>query len=104
MWFVPRAQLQLLTPEADASTYSFNKHAIHHRFCPVCGMHPYGEGRDRKGNEMAAINIRCLEDIDLERIEVTPSTAGPCESAQHRAVRGAHRRGSRGRVRGPFRS
>jgi hypothetical protein len=26
MWFVPRAQLQLLTPEADASTYSFNKH------------------------------------------------------------------------------
>jgi len=72
MWFVPRAQLQLLTPEADASTYSFNKHVIQHRFCPVCGMHPYGEGRDRKGNEMAAINIRCLEEIDLDAIPVTP--------------------------------
>ena len=72
MWFVPRAQLQLLTPDADASTYSFNKHVIRHRFCPVCGMHPYGEGRDRKGNEMAAVNIRCLEGIELDGIAVTP--------------------------------
>ena len=72
MWFVPRARLQLLTPEADAGTYSFNKHVIQHRFCPVCGMHPYGEGRDRTGKEMAAVNIRCLEEIDLDAIPVTP--------------------------------
>ena len=72
MWFVPRAQLQLLTPEADASTYSFNKHVIQHRFCPVCGMHPYGEGRDRTGKDMAAVNIRCLEGIELDDIAVTP--------------------------------
>ena len=70
MWFVPRAQLQLLTPDANASTYTFNKHVIKHRFCPTCGMHPYGEGVDPKGNAMAAINIRCLEGIDLEKIPV----------------------------------
>jgi len=71
MWFVPRASLRLLTPEADASSYTFNKHVIHHRFCPVCGMHPYGEGTDPKGNAMAAINIRCLEDVDLASVPVT---------------------------------
>ena len=72
LWFVPRENLRLLTPDADASTYSFNKHLIRHRFCPVCGMHPFGEGTDRNGTAMAAINIRCLEDIDLGAIAVTP--------------------------------
>jgi hypothetical protein len=72
MWFVPREHLELRTPEEDTSTYTFNKHVIKHRFCPVCGMHPYGEGVDPKGNRMAAINIRCLEDIDLASVAVTP--------------------------------
>jgi hypothetical protein len=71
MWFVPRASLKLLTPDANASTYTFNKHLIKHRFCPTCGMHPYGEGVDPQGNAMAAINIRCLEGIALETIPVT---------------------------------
>jgi hypothetical protein len=71
MWFAPREQLQLLTPDENASTYTFNKHAIKHRFCPKCGMHPYGEGIDPKGTVMAAINIRCLEGIELEKIPVT---------------------------------
>jgi hypothetical protein len=71
MWFVPREQLQLLTPEEKASTYTFNKHVIKHRFCPTCGMHPYGEAVDPKGNAMAAINIRCLENLELETVPVT---------------------------------
>jgi len=71
MWFVPREQLKLMTPDENASTYTFNKHVIKHRFCPNCGMHPYGEGVDRKGNAMAAINIRCLEGIELGNVPVT---------------------------------
>lgn len=70
LWFVPRESLQLLTPEANASTYTFNKHAIQHRFCPVCGIHPYGEGTDPKGQRMAAINIRCLDGVDLASVPV----------------------------------
>jgi hypothetical protein len=70
LWFVPRDKLQLLTPEKDMSTYTFNKHVIRHRFCPTCGMHPFGEGVDPKGNRMAAINIRCLEGIDLAAVPV----------------------------------
>ncbi|WOB07986.1 GFA family protein [Piscinibacter gummiphilus] len=70
LWFVPRAELKLKTPEDAASTYTFNKHVIKHRFCPTCGIHPYGEGVDPKGNAMAAINVRCLEGIDLDTVKV----------------------------------
>lgn len=70
LWFVPRAQFHLLSPEEAASSYTFRKHVIKHRFCPVCGMHPYADGVDPKGNAVAAINIRCIEDIDLTAIPV----------------------------------
>lgn len=68
--FVPRSAMRLLTPEEDTSTYLFNKHAIRHRFCPTCGIHPYGEGTAPSGEAMAAINIRCIEGIDLSAIPV----------------------------------
>ncbi|HET7796231.1 MAG TPA: GFA family protein [Rhizobacter sp.] len=71
LWFVPREKLTLLTPEAEASTYLFNKHVIQHRFCARCGIHPFGEGTDPKGRRMAAVNIRCIEGIDLAAIPVT---------------------------------
>jgi hypothetical protein len=70
LWFVPRAQFRLRTPEDAAATYTFNKHVIKHRFCPTCGIHPYAEGVDPKGNPMAAINLRCIEGIDLAAIPV----------------------------------
>ena len=72
LWFVPRSALSLSTPEANSRVYMFNKHLLKHRFCPTCGIHPYAEGKDPKGNEMAAINIRCLEGIELSSIPVTP--------------------------------
>ena len=71
MWFVPREALRLLTPEEDASTYLFNRHLIRHRFCPTCGIHPYGEGAAPSGAAMAAINLRCLDGIDLQALPVT---------------------------------
>ena len=70
LWFVPRERLKLLTPEDAASTYTFNKHVIRHRFCPNCGIHPYGEGIGPGGAQMAAINLRTLEDFDIESVPV----------------------------------
>lgn len=70
LWFVPRAQLRLLTPTDAMKTYTFNKHVIQHHFCPTCGIHPYGEANDPKGTAMAAINIRCIDNINLEFIPV----------------------------------
>ena len=71
LWFVPREQLKLLTPEDASRVYEFNEHRIRHRFCPTCGIHPYADGTDPKGNAMAAVNVRCIEGIDLDAIPVT---------------------------------
>lgn len=70
LWFVPRANLRLKTPESALGTYTFNKHVIKHRFCPTCGIHTFGEGTDPKGNATAAVNLRCIENLDLDAIPV----------------------------------
>src|SRR4051812_29574388 len=66
LWFVPRDKLTLATPAEAISTYLFNKHAVQHHFCAKCGIHPFADGTDAKGNAMAAVNLRCLEGIELE--------------------------------------
>jgi hypothetical protein len=68
--FVPREKLHLKTPDSDLATYTFNKHRIKHRFCPACGSATFGEGSDSKGNKMAAINVRCLEDVELSTLKI----------------------------------
>lgn len=70
LWFVPRASLRLLTPEENLRTYTFGRKVIQHRFCPECGIHPFGEGVAPDGRPMAAINVRCLEEVDLAALEV----------------------------------
>jgi hypothetical protein len=70
LWFVPRESFQLLTPADNAGSYTFNKHVIKHRFCKNCGIHPYAEGVAPDGKAVAAVNIRCLEGIDLAAIPV----------------------------------
>ena len=42
LWFVPRSQFELQSPESALSTYTFNKHVIQHHFCPKCGCAPFG--------------------------------------------------------------
>lgn len=70
MWFVPQADFHLQTPAENYATYTFNKHKIMHRFCPKCGCAPFGEGVSPAGVAMAAINVRCLEGIDLSALKV----------------------------------
>ena len=68
LWFVPRAQLRHSVPEHHMGSYLFNKHVIKHHFCPKCGCAPFGFGVSN-GAEMAAINVRCLEDVELSTVE-----------------------------------
>jgi hypothetical protein len=70
LWFVPRANVRLTTPESALGSYVFNKHVIQHRFCPHCGIHVFGEGTDRKGNPTAAINLRVIDGLDLDVVPV----------------------------------
>lgn len=69
-WLVPRDQLRLTTPEADMRTYTFGAGSIHNHFCPRCGIHPFAESTDSSGNKTAAVNARCLENVDLATLNV----------------------------------
>ena len=66
--FVPKDDFTLLSGEKDLKDYQFNKHIIHHLFCEVCGILSFAKGMGSDGKEMRAINIRCLDGIDLEKI------------------------------------
>ena len=72
LWFAPREKLRLSTPEANLSTYTFNRHVIRHHFCATCGCAPFAEGKDPKGVEQAAVNVRCLDGVDVKALQVTP--------------------------------
>ena len=73
LWFVPKAQFRLTTPESNLATYTFNKHVVKHAFCPTCGCSPVGFGKDpRSGAEMAAINVRCIPGLDRSKLKVVP--------------------------------
>jgi hypothetical protein len=68
--FVPAAAFTLATSREKLGTYRFNKHAIEHHFCPACGVSPFSEGKDRQGNMMVAINLRCVEGIDPHTLKI----------------------------------
>lgn len=72
LWFVPPSHLKVISAEAGLSTYTFNKHVIKHRFCSKCGCAPFGLGTLRSGKEAAAINVRCLEGVDLSLLKRVP--------------------------------
>lgn len=72
LWFVPRAQFTLETPQDALSTYRFNRHLIAHHFCSQCGCAPFGFGKDREGADTVAVNIRCLEGVELSQIKRVP--------------------------------
>jgi len=69
-WFLPREALRLLTPAGDMVAYTFGSGTIKHYFCPTCGIHPFGEGVDPSGVARAAVNVRCLEGVDLAALTV----------------------------------
>lgn len=72
LWFLPRSHLKLAVPEENLATYTFNKHVIQHHFCPTCGCAPFGFGTAPDGTATAAVNIRCLEDVDLTAVQRQP--------------------------------
>ncbi|MDF3021661.1 MAG: hypothetical protein K0Q92_2964 [Steroidobacteraceae bacterium] len=57
-----------VTGEDQLITYTFNKHAIQHRFCKTCGIQVFGEAVSPQGVPTMAINIRCLEDFDFTQV------------------------------------
>lgn len=70
--FSPASAFELLSGEEALRDYQFGAKNIHHLFCATCGIRPFGRGTDPQGNEMVAINVRCLEGVDPKDLRPTP--------------------------------
>jgi hypothetical protein len=68
--FISDSAFTLKTPREDLGNYLFNKHHITHHFCANCGVAPFSEGYDPKGNKMVAINVRCVEGVDPQALAI----------------------------------
>lgn len=66
--FVPSDAFQLLSGEDVLTDYRFNNKVINHQFCSVCGIKSFASGVAPGGAETRAINVRCLDDVDLSAI------------------------------------
>lgn len=60
---VPKSEFRL-TRDGPVTEYLFNRKAIHHRFCPTCGVESYAIGKGPDGAEMVAVNVNCLDGVD----------------------------------------
>jgi hypothetical protein len=69
--FVPADRFKLLSGDGELSDYQFNKKSVHHLFCRICGIQSFGRGKGPGGQEMRAVNVRCLDDVDLSALTIT---------------------------------
>jgi hypothetical protein len=67
--FVPAGRFRLTAGEDRLATYAFGARSIHHRFCTVCGIKPFGMAVDGSG---VAVSIACLEGLDPEQRAALP--------------------------------
>ena len=63
-------QFTLKSGENGLQSYFFNRHKIEHQFCTTCGCEAFASGVGPDGKAMRAINLRCVDDIDLDAIEI----------------------------------
>jgi hypothetical protein len=66
--FVPEADFTLKSGGDSLTEYLFNKHAIHHQFCKVCGVQSFSRGTRPDGAAMVALNARCLDGVDPDSL------------------------------------
>jgi hypothetical protein len=67
---VPPEDFTLLQGKDELSTYTFNTGLAQHWFCPTCGIHSFYRARSHPND--IDVNVRCLEDVNLEDFQITP--------------------------------
>jgi hypothetical protein len=70
--FVPAERFALRAGEDQLTEYLFHKKVIHHQFCPACGVEPFARGHAGDGTAMVAVNVRCLDDVDIAALNARP--------------------------------
>lgn len=63
-----------LTQGAEAlADYQFGGHVIHHQFCRMCGIKPFGRANVKElGGEFHAVNLGCLDDATPAELAAAP--------------------------------
>src|SRR5262245_58426020 len=70
--FVPGTDFKLVSGEGSLKDYQFNTKKIRHLFCDGCGVESFARGKAKDGSEMIAINVRCLDGIDIATLAPKP--------------------------------
>jgi hypothetical protein len=70
--FTPAARFTLVAGQEQVKDYQFNKMAIHHQFCPTCAVESFARGKNPDGSEMIAVNVRCLDGVDIGALSPMP--------------------------------
>ena len=66
-WIVERTAFRLLRPSDNIASYTFNTKAAKHLFCPNCGVASFYI--PRSDPDRIDVNVRCLEGVNLEKLE-----------------------------------
>jgi hypothetical protein len=73
MWaFVKTPQFKLVQGDDALTDYQFGKKKIHHFFCQSCGVGSFSRGLAPNDDETFAINVSCLDDLDVATLKLTP--------------------------------
>jgi len=70
--FLKPEHFQLRAGEENLKEYLFNKHAIHHQLCIDCGVEVFARGKKPDGTDIVALNVSCIDGIDLSKLTMTP--------------------------------
>jgi hypothetical protein len=70
--FVKPEHFKLQSGLDQLADYQFNKHVIHHVFCRHCGVQSFARGKAPDGRDMFAINVRCLDGVDVATLTPKP--------------------------------
>jgi hypothetical protein len=73
--------LRIVSGEADLTLYQFNTMTAKHYFCRHCGIHPFI--RPRLDPTRWAVNVRCIDGVDLAALEILPFDGEHWEAAAH---------------------
>lgn len=67
---VPLGAFELLSGEAELTTYRFNTGVARHTFCRHCGVHPFYVPRSHP--DKIDVNVRCLAGVDVAALSPHP--------------------------------
>jgi len=65
---VAPAQFELRAGAGELAVYTFNTGVAKHQFCRHCGIHPFYV--PRSDPDKIDVNVRCLEGVDVDALEI----------------------------------